>query len=117
MCLHSRKALGCDKGAMNKAWDAACECVRAPPAEQSPYMLQVRWKLGKGPSPGRKARPQKPMLACTYEPTTKKVPFSAVAHEIQLAPAAALPAALQSCSTRDFRQAIWDSWHHDESKV
>ena len=80
---------------MNKAWPAACECVRAAPTEQSPHMLQVRWKLGKGPSPGQKARPQKPMLACTYsyEPTTKKVPFSAVAHEVQLAPAAALPAA------------------------
>ena len=81
----------------DKDCEAGCpvlgECVRAPPTEQTPYMLQVRWKLGKGPSPGRKARPQKPMLACTYEPTTKKVPFSAVAHEIQLAPAAALPAA------------------------
>ena len=39
----------------DKDCEAGCpvlgECVRAPPTEQSPYMLQVRWKLGKGPSP------------------------------------------------------------------
>ena len=29
--VYPSKALGCDKGAMNKAWPAACECVRAAP--------------------------------------------------------------------------------------
>ena len=52
-------------------------------------MLQVRWKLGSGSSPGKRVR-RKPMLACSYEPA-QKVTFSAAAHEVKLKPAAAAP--------------------------